>query len=86
MACNCGKRHSTKQANSRIASASTYPVLQDVVIVRYIGDVKDTFYGVISGNRYVVSPGDVIEIDKADAETKLIHKPGLLENGLFVLD
>jgi len=86
MACNCGRKHSTKPANSRIASRSAYPVLQDVVSVRYIGDVKDTFYGVVSGNRYAVLPGDVIEVDKADLETKMPHKPGLLENGLFILD
>lgn len=84
MACNCGKRRTT---NSRIASMKTtlYPAGVDTVTLLYIGDEKDTFYGVVSGNRYAVLPGMTIEADKADLETGLIQRPGLMENGQFAL-
>jgi len=84
MACNCGKRRQTSKTK-RIAGEGkpAIPSGGDTVTLLYIGDTKDVFYGIHSGNRYVVSPGMTIDADKADLETGLVHRPGLLENGNF---
>jgi hypothetical protein len=83
VACNCGKRRQTATPKRIAGEKQTIPVGGDTVTLLYNGETKDVFYGVYSGNRYAVLPGETIEVDKADLETGLIHRPGMLENGNF---
>lgn len=89
MCTSCGKKATNRRdSKRRVVSLSTPALskpLSDSVSVKYIGSDPDILYGVVSGNRYIVEPGWEILVDKADLNTGIPHRPGLLENGLFVL-
>lgn len=83
MACSscCGRARKQRKREPR--NDVSVNAFDDVVPVRYIGDSEDVYYGVVSGIRYAVVPGDIVEADIADLVIEHPVKQGLLDNGRF---